>query len=155
MHRLVLIAALALTAPPDPQAQEDSTGVIAELTRLDQEWQEAVVRGDTALLDKRTADGFTFTHGGGRSDTKTDWLRKQVPGRFLERKTSDYSVEVHGDIALVFGRVDVRVSGSADSGPSCYAMAYVHLSARQSGQWMLLSHRTTQVFEEPHPCAQK
>lgn len=158
MRGLVLIVALAIATPVDAQAQEDAASVTAELIGVDRQWQEAVVRGDAEFIEKRTASSFMFTHGGGtRSDTKADWLRttRQVPRRFLERKASNQSVEVHGDVALVVGRLDVRVSGGPDSGPSCYALEYVHLYARENGQWMFLSHRTMQGLEALHPCAPK
>ena len=158
MRGLVLIVALAIATPLYAQAQADTTSMTAELVSADRQWQEAVVRGDAEFIEKRTASSFIFTHGGGtRSDTKADWLRitRQVPQRFLERTARDQSAEVHGDVALVVGRLDVRVSGGPDSGPSCYALQYVHLYARENGQWMFLSHRTMQGIEAPHPCAPK
>ena len=158
MRRTVLIVALAISTPGVPQAQPDPTSVTAELASLDRQWQEAAVKGDAEFIENRTASSFRFTHGGGtRSDTKADWLRiaNRVPRPFLERKTSHQSVEVHGDVALVFGRLDVRTSGAPASGPSCYALEYVHLYSRQNGQWMFLSHRTMQSLEAPHPCAPK
>jgi ketosteroid isomerase-like protein len=74
-----------------------------------------------------------------------------MPRRFLERRTSNQSIEVHGDVAIGFGRLDVRVAGS-DSKTSCYAVQYVHLFAFQGGKWKFISHRTTQSLEDPHPC---
>ena len=158
MRGLVLIVAMAIATPVDAQAQTDAASMTAELVSVDRQWQEAVVRGDAEFIEKRTASSFIFTHGGGtRSDTKADWLRitRQVPRRFLERKASNQSVELHGDVALVVGRLDVQVAGGLDSGPSCYALEYVHLYARENGQWMFLSHRTMQGLEAPHPCAPK
>jgi ketosteroid isomerase-like protein len=158
MRGLVLIVALAVATPLAAQAQADSTAVTAELVSLDRKWQEAVVTGDAEFIEKRTASSFRFTHGGGtRSDTKADWLRtaRQVPRRFLERKASNQSVEVHGDVALVVGRLDVQSAGGPDAGLSCYALEYVHLYARENGQWMFLSHRTMQGLEAQHPCAAK
>ncbi len=158
MRGLVLIVALAIATPLGAQAQEDATAMTAELVSVDRKWQEAVVTGDAEFIEKRTASSFRFTHGGGtRSDTKADWLRitRQVPRRFLERKTSNQSVEVHGDVALVVGRLDVQVAGGPDSGPSCYALEYVHLYARESGQWVFLSHRTMQGLKALHPCVPK
>lgn len=156
MRQVVLLAALAIATPIAPWAQHDPTSVTAELASLDRQWQEAVVTGDAEFIETRTASSFRFTHGGGtRSDTKADWLRiaNRVPRPFLERKASNQSVEVHGDLALVFGRLDVRNSGTPASGPTCYALEYVHLYSRQNGQWLFLSHRTTQSLEAPHPCA--
>ena len=135
MHRLVVIVALVMSTPVNPRTQKAPAFVTAELASLDQQWQEAVVSGDAEFIEQRTASSFSFTHGGGTTrDTKADWVRnaKQVPRRYLERKTSNQSVEVHGDVALVFERLDVRVPGRAESGPSCYAVQYVHLYSRQN-----------------------
>ena len=158
MRRLVLIVALGMATPPDAQAHNDAASKIEELALVDRQWQEAVVRGDAEFIERRTSGSFVFTHGGGtRSDTKADWLRitRQVPRRFLERKTSKQSVELHGDVGLVFGRLDIQVSRGPDSGASCYALEYVHLYAFENGQWMFLSHRTMKGLEALHPCAPK
>lgn len=157
MRGLILLFALAIATPHAATAQADSI-TTTELVTLDRQWQEAVVRGDTAFIEQRTATSFRFTHGGGtRTDTKADWLRiaRQVPSRFLERRASKQSVERHGDVALVFGRLDIQVPGGADAGPACYAVEYVHLYARENGQWIFLSHRTMQGLEALHPCAPK
>jgi ketosteroid isomerase-like protein len=100
---------------------------------------------------------FLSLLGGTRSDTKADWvsITQRVPRQFLERKASNQVVEVHGDVALVFGRLDVRNPGTPASGPTCYALEYVHLYSRQNGQWMFLSQRTMQGLEPAHPCAPK
>lgn len=158
MRKLIVIVVLAIATSVDAQTQKGAASMTEELVNVDRQWQEAVVRGDAEFIEKRTASSFVFTHGGGtKSDTKADWLRiaRQVPGRFLERKASNQSVEVHGGIALVVGRLDVRVAGGSDSGPFCYALEYVHLYSHENGQWMFLSHRTTQSLEAVHRCAQK
>jgi hypothetical protein len=74
-----------------------------------------------------------------------------MPRRFLERRTSNQSIEVHGDVAIVFGRLDVLVPGSG-SVPNCYAVQYAHLCTFQGGKWKFVSHRTTQSLEDSHPC---
>lgn len=158
MRKLALIVALAIAATVGAQAQKSPSALTAELVSLDRKWQEAVVKGDAEFIEKRTASSFKFTHGGEtRSDTKADWLRitRQVPRQFLERKASNQSVEVHGDVALVFGRLDVQMAGGPASSPSCYSLEYVHLYAREDGQWIFLSHRTIQGPEPEHPCAPK
>ena len=150
------LLALILSVSVDAQRQNGSSILAADLVRFDQQWQEAVVTGDAEFIERRTADSFSFTHGGGTTiETKADWVNqaKQVPRPYLQRKASDQAVEVHGDIALVFGRLDVRVPAHADSNSLCYAVQYVHLYVKQSGQWMFLSHRTTQLLEPRHPCA--
>ena len=149
---VVLFVAVVADANGQKVSEKD------ELLTLDRQWQEAVVGGDVKFIEKRTADDFVFTHGGGTMvDTKADWVRrtKQVPNRQLQRKASNQSVEIHGDIALVFGRLDVRALTQTDPNPICYALEYVHLYTRRKGQWMFLSHRTTQGIGTLHACTEK
>lgn len=148
---VVMSVAVALDANGQKVSEKD------ELLTLDRQWQEAVVAGDVKFIENRTADDFVFTHGGGTMiDTKADWVRrtKQVPQRQLQRKASKQSVEIHGDVAMVFGRLDVRAITKTDSPPVCYALEYVHLYARRKGQWMFLSHRTTQGIGTLHACTE-
>ncbi len=148
---VVLFFAVAVNANGQKVSEKD------ELLSLDRQWQEAVVAGDVKFIEKRTADDFVFTHGGGTMvDNKADWVRrtKQVPQGQLQRKASNQTVEIHGDIALVFGRLDVRAIIKTDLPPVCYALEYVHLYARRKGQWMFLSHRTTQGVVAAHQCTE-
>ena len=155
MRLVRLLPTAWLMAAPLLKAQSsnavDSSAI--ELADLDRRWQEAVVLGDATFIEDRTTDDFVFTHGNARKDTKPDWVRitKRVPQPFLQRKVSSQLVEVHGAVALVFGRLDVR-QRSADSVSRCNALEYVHLYARQGGRWQLVSHRTTHSLEPPHPC---
>lgn len=147
----VLFVAIAVDSNGQKVSEKD------ELLTFDRQWQEAVVAGDVKFIEKRTADDFVFTHGGGtRADTKADWVSrtKQVPQRQLQRKASNQTVEIHGDIAMVFGRLDVRAITQTGTPPVCYALEYVHLYARRKGQWMFLSHRTTQGIGTAHPCTE-
>ena len=155
MSRLSYVMLACLLGGQVLTAQQSVTkhDVAAELKDLDRQWQDAVVLGDTAFIKERTSVDFVFTHGGGATQTKADWIRiaQRKPRRFLERRTSNQSIEIHGDVAMVFGRLDVRAAGS-DSVPTCYAVQYVHLYAFQSGKWQFVSHRTTQSLEDSHPC---
>lgn len=155
MSRLPYVIVACLIGGQVLAAQQSpvKSNVAAELKDLDRQWQDAIVLGDTAFIRERTSEDFVFTHGGGATQTKADWIRiaQRMPRRFLERRTSNQSMEVHGDVAMIFGRLDVRVAGS-DSAKSCYALQYVHLYTFHGGKWKFVSHRTTQSLEDPHPC---
>jgi ketosteroid isomerase-like protein len=155
MSRLMYLMLASLLGVQVLAAQQSpaKSDVAAELKDLDRQWQDAIVLGDSAFIRERTSDDFVFTHGGGATQTKADWIRiaQRVPRRFLERRTSNQSIELHGDVAIVFGRLDVRVAGS-DSVQSCYALQYAHLYTFQGGKWKFASHRTTQSLEDQHPC---
>jgi ketosteroid isomerase-like protein len=141
---------------PSPSSTE------ATLAALDAAIQQASVTGDAALLERHLADDFAFTHFGGGRDDKAHWLglARRDPRPYRRRAVSEQRVEAHGDVALVLGRLDVETTprpapasgGQADAGPACYALRYVHVYARRDGAWTFLSHHTTSMIEESHPC---
>src|SRR5438067_184413 len=103
-----------------------------ELAALDQRLQQAVVDGRPEILEQFLSDDFSFTHGEDTKDNKTVWVNraKQVPRHYLRRDVSMQVVEIHGDLGLVFGRLDTRgFPPAADpkaSVPRCLALDYVH-----------------------------
>jgi ketosteroid isomerase-like protein len=134
----------------------------ADLLRdLDKKIQEASVVGDVELLERHLADDFAFTHFGGGRDDKAHWVRlaRLAPRPYLRRAVSEQQVELHGDVALVLGRLDVQTRPAqagaatpASARPSCYALRYIHAYARRGEHWLFLSHDTTAMVEDAHPC---
>ena len=131
-----------------------------ELADLDRRLEEAAVKGDAEFLERRLSGDFSFTHAGGTTETKSDYLSRvrRIPSRyFFARDVSHQVVEIHGDVALVVGRLDIRGFGpTADptkAAPNCSAAEYIRLYARHDNQWIFVSHRTTQLVEQPHPCS--
>jgi hypothetical protein len=80
----------------------------SQLAELDKRLQQAVVDGRADLLEHFLAEDFTFTHGEDTKDTKAVWVARarQVPRHYLRRDVSSQVVEIHGDVGLVFGRLD-------------------------------------------------
>lgn len=141
------------------EAQAPDTAAL--LRDLDKKIQEASAAGDAALLDRHLADDFAFTHFGGGRDDKARWvqLARQTPPPYRRRAVSEQQVELHDDVALVLGRLDVETPPRATAGssaqpgpPSCYALRYVHVYARRGDRWLFLSHHTTAMIEDAHPC---
>ena len=173
MRRLLLssgfVACVALGGPA-LGAQSASTAATTAadptdlLRDLDKKIQEASVTGDADLLERRLADDFAFTHFGGGRDNKGRWVQMaRLPVRpYQRRAVSEQQVELHGDVALVLGRLDVRTqprptpaaSGQPAAAPqsSCYALRFLHVYARRGAQWVFLSHHTTAMIEDAHPC---
>lgn len=153
---LMLSSVLFMIGPVIASGQEVRKDDTAELLELDQQWQSAVVVGDVKFIERRTADDFVFTHAGEtKGDTKADWVARarRGPATFVERKVSDRSVEVHGNVALIFGHLDVKAIDKDDPIPTgCYSVQYVHLYVRRKGRWLFVSHKTTRMLEEWHAC---
>ena len=87
-------------------AQTSDTAVLATNIKTD----ASVVEENIQLMKEIYADDFVFTHGGGsRVDSKTSWISViQNPDlRFISRTHDSTKVEMHGDVAIVIGRLDI------------------------------------------------
>jgi hypothetical protein len=105
--RFLLVAVLACTAsgqPPKPPA--------AEVLEFERKMEAAVVRGDVAYVDSVSASDLSFTHGDGWTtggqplsvDDRKGFLKRVENKTYLVRDLDSVKVEMHGDIAITYGR---------------------------------------------------
>lgn len=132
----------------------------SEIAALDRQIQEAIASGDAKTIERFVADDMLFTHGffSGVTETKKDFLTaatsKNKP--YIYRTASAQTVEIHGKIALVLGRLDVRrepVAKNNETEQICYALNFIHLFEKRKKRWQLISHRAAQLLEPLKPCA--
>src|SRR4029079_8979012 len=86
---------------------------LADLRAMDQRIEDAVVRADLKFLESVYAKDFRFTHGTGNVQSKDDWLKSVAKRGFLSRKISQVEVELHGNVAVTSGRLDVIKTGES------------------------------------------
>ena len=138
-----------------------SKGAVAEtaLAELDRRIQEAMASGDVKIIERYVGDDLIFTHGWfeGGTETKQQLLEnaKKETRFYVYRKVSSQVVEMHGDVALVLGRLDVRrqpLAKNKETEQMCYALHYVHLFERRKNLWQFISHRTAQMIQPGKPC---
>jgi ketosteroid isomerase-like protein len=134
---LTLVFALQLTA--------SGADELADLRAMDQRIEDAVVRADLKFLESVYAKDFRFTHGTGDVQSKDEWLKSVANRGFLSRKVSLVEVELHGDVAVTFGRLDVIKSGE---GGEKYSLKYVRVYERRNGRWQMLMHRTVELIRQ-------
>jgi hypothetical protein len=139
------------------QLEEESL-IKNKILLLDRKIQQAVVIGDTLLIDTTVAADFVFTHGllSGEVDTKSSWrdFAKQNPKTFLSREIDSAVVEIHDDIAIVCGRLNVKANFEEDSKLQtfCYSLHYIHLYHRRNNRWLFISHKTAKMIIPEYPC---
>ena len=105
----------SLVPPGVPAASAADQKAIAEVLALEKAMEAAVVRQDTAFLERVLASTFIFTHGDGwtsggkplKVDTKATWIEwvKRQPAPYWYRDLDSVHVELHGDVALTIGPV--------------------------------------------------
>jgi len=105
----------------------------------DQAIDTAMSERDGAALDRLLAEDFMYTHSNGRSQSKPEFIqsllgRDDPPDRVL----TDVQVEMHGDIAVTRGNLDIRYH---DDRPDLF-MRYVRVYRQFGTDWRAISHRT-------------
>jgi ketosteroid isomerase-like protein len=135
----------------------------AEVMAFEKQMESAVVRGDVQFLDRICAPDFSFTHGDGwttggaplRVENRAQWLASISKAPYLFRELASVQVELHGDVAITYGRYQARYK---DGNPEQreFTVWFERVYARRNGGWQFLSHRTVHgpAFEG-EPAARK
>jgi ketosteroid isomerase-like protein len=94
---------------------------------------------DAAALERLLADEYVYTHSNGRSQTKAEFIagvvaRVNPPRRIL----GDVQVELHGDVAVTRGNLDILYSDERTN----LFMRYVRVYRLMDAGWLPISHRT-------------
>ena len=134
---------------PAPGSSESAT--ITEVIAFEKATEAAVVRGDTAFLERALAPTFLFTHGDGwvdggaplKIDTKASWIEyvKRKPSPYIYRELDHQQVELHGDVAITLGRY-FYLPQSNNGNAAHMHVWFERVYAKRNGQWQQLSHRT-------------
>jgi ketosteroid isomerase-like protein len=150
MGMILLVAAIALvslsrTQAADDKIKDEKRG--EEVKKLDAKLSEAIVKGDTALLERHTADDYMVIDATGHV-----WNRKQNLEALSNKtltydsiKDSDVKVHFYGDAAVVTGISDVKGKMKMHdlSGDYRYTRVYI----LRDGRWQCVSEQFTHVFE--------
>ena len=135
-----------VTAPVDPAA--------AEVLAFEREVEAAIVRGDVAFMERACAPTFVFSHGDGwttggdpfRVDNREQWLAVVKAAPYASRELDRVRVEMHGDVAITYGRYVARMKGG-DPERQQFDLWFERVWVKRDGRWQYLSHRTV---DGPH-----
>src|ERR1044071_7871760 len=105
------------------------------LQAIDASIDQLASKGEFDALAPLLAADFRYNHSTGKTENKTEWLQglKPLVGR-RERVASSLQVEVHGDIAVAMGDLDI-VWGDGRHNYDRYVRVYRQVD----GQWVLVS----------------
>ncbi len=100
-----------LPATETDDVPDDEDEVLAQLSKLEDEWMRANVKGDKQALEKILADEYV---GGTTSHTKREYIDSLTPDDTIKSwELKDLTVEQDGDRATVQGTLtDERTSGT-------------------------------------------
>jgi ketosteroid isomerase-like protein len=132
------LAGLAQTADETKKLVDDTNRLI----------DRAVVKQDVATMQKYFGDDFYFKHSTGQIDSKDSWITSiknlKEGNRFTSREHDSTEVELHGDVAIVAGKLSV--AREAQPEVKKYYLTYVRVFALRNKTWQLISHRSTKEW---------
>jgi ketosteroid isomerase-like protein len=130
--------ALAQTTDETKKLIDDTNRVI----------DRAVVKQDIPTLQKYFGDDFYFKHSTGQIDSKESWITSiknlKEGNLFTSREHDSTEVELHGDVAIVAGKLSV--AREAQPVARKYYLHYIRVFALRKKTWQLISHRTTKEW---------
>ncbi|HYM94025.1 MAG TPA: nuclear transport factor 2 family protein [Chitinophagaceae bacterium] len=137
MKYLILLFLLGLNI--SAKSQTSDTAVLATNFKVD----ASVVEKNILLMKEIYADDFVFTHGGGnRVDSKASWIKliENPDLHFISRTQDSTKVEMHGDVAIVIGKLDIVLERKQNI--SKYNLWYVRVFVLKENRWQIISHHT-------------
>ena len=128
-------------------AHAQSTDDISkEVEQLNRTLDRAVVNKDMPVLQKHYADDFVFTHSDGKVDSKQSWMKSVGHGHYISREHDSTKVEVHNDIAIVTGKLNIERKVHHPESPQ-FSIKYVRIFNRRNEVWQLICHRSVLEME--------
>jgi hypothetical protein len=120
-----------------------------EILNLELKRVAAMVDRDLALLESILADDLTYTHSGGRTDTKASFI-KLIADPTHSYLGVDYSQEevvpCSPDAALVRGRAQIRLLRAGGEKVS-YPVLFLDVYAQRDGRWQMVAWQATRIPE--------
>lgn len=127
------------------QEKPASSGVEASLKAIEEKWDVANLKGDTATLSAIFADTFISTNAEGKVRTKAELLAQVKSGeiKYQTSKVDDMKVYVYGDAAVVNGRWTAKF---VEKGKNVDTIErFTDTYVRQNGQWKCVASQGSTI----------
>jgi ketosteroid isomerase-like protein len=125
--------------------QKPGTEAKQDLLRINKEYDEALVRGDTIALERIFGDEFVYTSTSGEVLNKSQQLGLIKSGamKIASGSSEDIQVRLYGNIALMMGSFIAKgqFKGEAFDSTERYTSVWV----KRAGRWQLIAEQGTLV----------
>lgn len=153
MKRLLLLALTLLFASAPTWAQENKKGTKAAgaveqtILKLEQEWEDALLKSDAAALERIYDDTLIYTHSSGSVDNKAAYVGNIKSGvaKYLSMKRDEIKVSVYDDTALVTCHWQVHVTSRGNEINT--NARYLHVYVKQKDGWKMVAHQATRIVQ--------
>jgi hypothetical protein len=118
------------------------SGVVAELTRLEQERCRALSQQDWSALEALLSEDYTHTHTTGRVEDKPTYMQG-MKERPRETFRGDLRVRVYGDTAVMQGLQTNKTQRGGET--SLMESQVIQVWVRQGNAWKLVATQNTRM----------
>jgi ketosteroid isomerase-like protein len=107
-----------------------------------QGWRQGTIKQDTALLQRYLADDLVYTHGGGKRQTKAEYIAEVTkgPSHYVSFTESETNIRFFGKIAILTGVVDIKIPKGDP-----YRVRTFEVYAENNGVWQLAQKESVRV----------
>jgi hypothetical protein len=129
-------------------AGQQSGSAEQAIEKLHAESFQAILRADTAVLERAWADDYSLTNPGGNVMEKAGFIGALKSGglKFETLDLSDTKVRIYGDAAVVTGRATVKAKG--DSQDISEQVRYMSVYVKRQGHWRAVAMHTTRIAQQ-------
>ena len=152
VRRVILLAWLvAVVTPIATAAAGPGDRDVAELTRLSDAWDKAIVRKDEKAIADNMAEDFRQIDPRANLETKASFVAGIMdPKLTIDPYTvEDFEVRLYGDTALLSGRTHMTGKYDGEVFESNYR--YIDVYVRRNGTWKIVSVQITKIPPAPKP----
>ncbi|MBZ5565051.1 MAG: nuclear transport factor 2 family protein [Acidobacteriia bacterium] len=142
---IVLAASCQLFAQAKPAAPAKGASVEQELIKLENDWNNALVKRDVTALSGMMAEDWTVVDPEGTVENKTQFLAEIKSGEDMTTSAmaDEMKVRVYGDAGVVLGRntVKEKYKGKDVSGQYRFTDTWV----KKAGRWQCVATAVTKI----------
>jgi ketosteroid isomerase-like protein len=122
-----------------------------QIRKLDDQRIAAILQQDIPALDRLMSDDFTYTHQGGVTESKADFLAamKSGTGAFKSLQLSGVTLRVFADVAVITGRCDLTAIREGRN--LAIPMHFTEIYTRTKGRWHWLLWQSTRLPNQSAP----
>ena len=143
--QLLALLAVAALVPTMAVAAENRERDVAELTRLSDAWDKAIIRKDEKAIADNMAEDFRQIDPRANLETKKSFVAGILdPKLTIDPYTvEEFEVRLYGDTALLSGRTHMTGKYDGEVFESNYR--YIDIYVRRNGAWKIVSVQITRI----------
>ena len=129
---MLVATTMLVAAGPEDAVKEAGAG-----------WRQGAIKQDKALLEKHLAADLVYTHGGGQTQTKAEYIASVLsgPSHYKAMEPRDTRVRIYGKTAVLWGLVDV----TPGKGETYRTRTLEVYTQNASGAWQMSQKESVRV----------